>query len=574
MNGFLVRLSPRSPSPSWAGETWRSDDIELAANGAARLVERGAWVAVVEARLSGADDLRAMLSVGATGDRRTDDAVCVAAAVERWGDEAVRQLEGAFVAVVWNRETRTGSVLRDRLGVRPLFRTVRGELAISSSLSLLRSLGPHSLDRSKVADFLAGHIGDGRATFSEAIQRVPAATVATIAADGTWTERRFWQLDARARFGGSDAEAEAGFLERFDASMASALGDAPGAFLSGGLDSSSIVCTARQLEPETEVPTFSILYDRPDANETRHIEAVVAQGGVQPHRVVDGESLSLLDGLDGDLDAVGEPPAMPNLFLTRTLYAEAQAAGLSAILDGFAGDNVVGHGERRLTELAWSLRLPTLAREIRSIARTSNRPRRAAFDLTRDYVLAPLVAPLQPRPSVVSFAHPDLPVPPPPARDLWTDRAAHTADLTSPLLPHAFEVAYAVGMAHGIEPRFPFASAPLAQFCLSLPSHQRMREGLTRSVLRRAMQGRLPESVRMRPGKARLATSFADALFVRDADRLRQLVAEDVSTASGVLDVTALTQAVSQALADPESRAELALPVWRAIVVARWLTLV
>jgi len=581
MNGFLARFYVRSQSPqAWTDAiVWRAEGIELAAGGSARLVEGGPWVGVVEARLDAVGALCATLGVEPTPDRRATDAACIVAAFERWGTEAVHQLEGAFAAVLWNQKTQMGVAVRDRLGLRPLFRTTGDGLAISSSLPHLRLLAgadrqlvPEGLDTQHVADFLSGSLGDGRATFSASIQRVPAATLATVSAGGEWAEHTFWHLDASSTFGGSDADAEAGFVERFDSSVASSLGGDIGAFLSGGLDSSSIVRTALHHQPDCVLPTFSILYDRPDAKETRHLDAVLAQGGVRPHRV-DGESRSLLGGLDGDLAAVGEPFAMPNLFLTRTLYAEAQAAGLTAVLDGFAGDNVVGHGERRLSELARSLRIPTLAREVQAIARTSNRPRRAVFELVRDYVWAPLVQPFTPRQPVVSFAHPELPAPTSPARDVWMDRAAHMADLTSPTLSHAFEVAYAVGTAHGIEPRFPFASAPLVEFCLSLPSHQRMRDGVTRSILRRAMRGRLPESVRLRPGKARLATSFTDALFVRDADRLRQLVAEDVPAAQDVLDVSALTQAVAQAVHQPETRADLAVPIWRAIVVARWLAL-
>ncbi|MEO0557356.1 MAG: asparagine synthase-related protein [Bacteroidota bacterium] len=580
MNGFLARFSASSLPPTGrADRVWRADGVELVAGGAARLVQRGTWVGVVDARLHGTEALSATLSVEAGADRRTTDAACLVAAFAMWGEGAVRQLEGAFAAVLWNQESQTGVAVRDRLGLRPLFRTTGDELAISSSLADLRQLAPDALDVGHTAAFLAGRPGGGRTTFHPAIQRVPAATVATISDRREWTEQTYWTLDARSTFEGRDAAAEAGFLEQFDASVAASLdgdpevGDSPlGAFLSGGLDSSSIVRTVLHHQPDRVLPTFSILYNRADANETRHLDAVLAQGGVRPHRV-DGESLSLLDKLDDDLAAVGEPSAMPNLFLTRTLYAEARAAGLSAVLDGFAGDNVVGHGERRLTELARTLRVHTLVRELRAIARTTNRPRRAMAELARDYVWAPLVQPLTPRQPDVSFAHPDLPGPDRPPRDTWDDRAAHLADLSSPTLSHAFEVAYAVGAAHGIEPRFPFASVPLVKFCLSLPSHQRMRDGLTRSILRRAMRGRLPESVRLRPGKARLATSFADALFVRDADRLRQLVAEDVPAAHDVLDVAALTQAVSRALHHPEDRAELAAPIWRAVVVARWLAL-
>ena len=564
MNGFVATV------PAARGSRLPT----LEAGGPARRVERGGLVAVVDARLDAPEPLRAALGVGAGDDRRASDAAVVAAAFERWGEGAPDRLEGAFAAVVWDREARTALAVRDRLGLRPLFRAAGpdGGVLFASSLAALRARLAPALDAAHAAGFLAGDVGDGRTTFARGVERVPSATVVRVAPDGPPSERRYWQLDPGPTFVASDAETEGRFLDLFDASVEAALGDAPGAFLSGGLDSSSIVVTARQLRPDTRVPTFSITYDRPEARETRYLDAVVAQGGLDPHRV-DGEALSLLDGLDDDLRAAGEPFAMPNLFLTRSLYAEARAAGVDAVLDGFAGDNVVGHGERRLAELAWALRLPTLAREVRAVTAASPRPRRAALDLVRDYVAAPLVAPMRRARPALSFAHPDLPFVAASPRAFRTDRATHAADLGSPLLAHAFEVAYAVAGAHGVEPRFPFASAPLVAFCLSLPSSQRMRDGVTRSVLRRALSGRLPDLVRDRHGKARLGTSFADALVVRGADRLRQIVHEDVPDASDVLDVAAVQAAHARAVADPAARGDLAVPLWRAAVVARWLAL-
>ena len=570
MPGLFAAFGASSRPPASGDAVWRGEGVELAASGPGRLVERGALVAVVDARLERAADLDRPLDLDTTGDdRRTADARRLAAAVERWGDAAPTHLQGAFAAVVWDRDARRAVVVRDRLGLRPLYRTVGG-LAIASALGdLSKPRGARPLNRDHLGRFLAGQV-DARSTFRDGTERVPPATVATVVQE-QWAERRFWQLDAGPTFVASDAETESRFRALFDAAVQESLGDGTGAFLSGGLDSSSIVTTARALQPDVPIPTFSIVYDRAEADERRYLAAVLADGGLSSV-LVDGERLSLLGGLDGDLRALGEPALMPNLFLTRTLYARARGVGIRAVLDGFAGDNVVGHGDLRLSELARALRLPTFAREVRAAARTTNRPRGAILDFVREYALAPLVRSRRPEPAL-SFAHPDLPAPPPPARRPSTDRASHADELTSPLLAHAFEVAYAVATQHGVEPRFPFASAPLVAFCLSLPSSQRMRDGTTRSILRRAMRGRLPEVVRQRAGKARLATSFADALFERDAARLRQLAHEDASAASDVLDVPALQAAVARAARAPEARAELALPVWRAVVVARWLAL-
>ena len=79
--------------------------------------------------------------------------------------------------------------------------------------------------------------------------------------------------------------------------------------------------------------------------------------------------------------------------------------------------------------------------------------------------------------------------------------------------------------------------------------------------------------LRTRPGKARLGGMFHDALFDREPDVLRRIVHEDVPAAADLLDVPKVQAAYAQATAHPAARADLALPLWRAVALARWLAL-
>jgi asparagine synthase (glutamine-hydrolysing) len=200
-----------------------------------------------------------------------------------------------------------------------------------------------------------------------------------------------------------------------------------------------------------------------------------------------------------------------------------------------------------------------------------------AAGLVQDYVLGPLVRPVRQRlrpPADVHFAHPDLGVgPPPPEPAVWTDRAALYAEVTSPTLPRAFEAAYAAASAHGVEPRFPFADRRLVALSLALPAEQRLQDGLTRSVLRRALADRLPPPVRDRTDKARLGRNFTGALFERSGEALRRAVYDDVRHVADLVDVPALQGAYERAVREPASQDQLALPLWRAVALARWAAL-
>ncbi len=527
---------------------------------------------MADIRLDNADALRSELDLPAGSDLDL-----LLAGYERWGDDLATHLEGPFAYVVWDARRGQASFARDRLGLRPLYLAQSpGGVVVGSSLLEVRAVVPNGVCAEAAVDHVLGRFDHPHRTFTRGIERVPAAHRGRVVARNgppSVHMERYWSLDASdVRAAISDADAEDAFRHAFDEAVSARLTGTPGALLSGGLDSSSITVTARVLRPEAPLPTFTIVYDDPSADERRYVDAVASLAGVEPVRL-QGEDLSLWAGLDDELRAVGEPFFTPNLFLTRTLYATASHQGLQAILDGFAGDNVVGHGDRWLTELALGLRWPTFLREARAAARRTKHPRRALLGLVHQYAVSPLLAPVRRAPRPSPFLHPDLVPRLPRDPSHVRDRDLHVADLSGPTLPRAFEVAYACGAALGIEPRFPFADRRLVELCLALPPHQRVRDGLTRSILRRAMGSRLPDILRVRAGKARLGGNFEHALFERDPDRLRHLIDADVPNAAAYLDVHAVRDAYHRGVADPGARAEVALPLWRALSLARWLSL-
>ena len=177
----------------------------------------------------------------------------------------------------------------------------------------------------------------------------------------------------------SDEEYAEAFVERFTEAVRCRLRSTfpVGSLLSGGLDSSSIVVTARKLLAETDAPTlhtFSAIFPSLPEEDLKRIDerpfmaAVVALGEMSPH-YVHADTLSPLSDLDRVFWHEDEAVLAPNLYIHWALYGAAQQEGVRVLLDGIDGDTTVSHGLEYLSELARTGRVRTLYREVMALSR-------------------------------------------------------------------------------------------------------------------------------------------------------------------------------------------------------------
>ena len=207
----------------------------------------GRYVVVYNGEIYNHGDLRKELeSLGATFRGRSDTEVVVEG-FARWGITAtVPRLIGMFAFAVWDRETRQLTLIRDRLGIKPLYWGRFGNtFAFGSEL---RALAAHprvapTINRDAVADLVrCGYVTGTKSIYRE-IDRVPPAGMITIDSKGQVAASRFWTLPAERPMplvAPDDAIAEVEPLLR-DAVTRRMVADVPlGAFLSGGIDSSTV----------------------------------------------------------------------------------------------------------------------------------------------------------------------------------------------------------------------------------------------------------------------------------------------------------------------------------------------
>ncbi len=319
----------------------------------------GRYTIVADARLDNRSELGARLGLPPADVARLSDQALILRAFLQWGRDGFSHLIGDFAAAIWDRDRSTLTCARDPFGVRPLYvhRTASLFAFASEPKALFASgLVPKVLDEVRLAEYLALIRADARRTIYEGVSLLGAAEALTVSPGGTETAS-FYRLAPEAGLHGrTHDDLVEGFRSRFwDAVTACSRGEGPaGSYLSGGLDSSSVACVARDVLRERSLPlhTFSAVYDGvPDSNERPYIESVTDEGGIVPH-FLDGDQVSPLENLDDMYTRVDDDPAGGNHHIVLAMLEQARSSGVQVLLDGHDGDNVVGHGLEHLDALA------------------------------------------------------------------------------------------------------------------------------------------------------------------------------------------------------------------------------
>jgi asparagine synthase (glutamine-hydrolysing) len=511
---------------------------------------------------------------------------------EEKGEAAVAELDGMFAFALWDARQRRLLLARDRTGKKPLYyHDGPGAFAFASEAKALLAHPsvPHERDTSALPLFLTYGYVPTPGTFYRGIRALPPAHTLAVTEAGTGAPQRYW----RARFtsagsGMGDAEAEERFLSLLQTAVERRLvADVPlGAFLSGGLDSSSVVALMARAAG-SRVKTFTIGFAGGAEYDERAHARVVAERFATEHTefVVEPKALDLVDRLVYHHDGpFGDSSAVPTYLLselTRTrvtvalngdggdevfagylrLYGGALSesvprvafSALSGLLSLLPEPRDRKHPLRFAKRFAEAGRLPLLERNLRW---------NAYFTDDLEALLRPeLAAGLDRQALLVSF------------RSAY---AAGSGSTLARLLQLNFETYLLddllvkmdrMSMAHGLEARSPFLDTAVVEFGAALPDRLRMRFGKGKLLLRRAMRGILPPSILAR-GKmgfgAPLGAWFRSDLsgFVRERlldpasplyEYLRREAVEDVIERHGA------------------ARADLSARIWALLTLESWL---
>ncbi|MBI1403139.1 MAG: asparagine synthetase B [Porphyrobacter sp.] len=520
----------------------------------------------------------------------------IAAAYRRWGDECITRLEGDFAFAVWDAPRRRLLLGRDRMGVRPLYWSLAGgRLRFAQDAAGALPGSEADIRCEAMADFLYGRVLDAEGTWFAGVERLPAAHLLIFEEGAARTKRYYTIAPAPPEPGHDPAETLRALLGEAIARRTAGAAKV-GALLSGGLDSSSIACLLRDQRisrGEAPLPVFAMMFREPaQSNERAHFDAVVATGGFDPV-VIEMDGYDPLAGFEGLLADLGGPTLSPNLACLRPVVAAAAQRGVEVLFDGHGGDEVVSHGYGLLDELAARGAWRALLREARGAADNYGRSRLvlarrvAARQQRRDArliarLLAPfdretahsanapahllsdeLVAESRLRERLRAFAKPETAA---------GEQAQHRAVLSDPLQPYAFEVHAAFYASLGVAARYPFWDRQVVEFCLGLPAEEKLANGWSRLVLRRAMTGIVPASVLARRDKIDFTVHLARGLVRHHRARIEALLGDPAGPLAPFIDREKATRLFAAIAADPDAAPGRAVQmVWRAVAMGIWL---
>jgi asparagine synthase (glutamine-hydrolysing) len=428
----------------------------------------------------------------------------------------------AFVIV--DRRRRKLVASRDRFGMKPLFVHRSGQrLLLASEIKAIVASGWYEFapNDKVVADFLArGWIDHSRQSFFAGIDSLEPATVLEVDFDGGTRSSRYWDLGA-VRPGSKPFDAEE-FQRLFvDAVRLHLRSDVPvGVHLSGGLDSTAIICAVSQLEPaqQRREPLHAYSFIDPEFDERSYIDATIRTSAATMHEleIAPAELWSSLESMIRQQD---EPVHSPTPLVGYLLMKRTARDGVKVILNGQGADEVLaGYGSyfvdywhSMLVAFGWLKLLAErrsyralhgkdhpqdlssiVARAIGTLLRRSRRY--LALSLARE------VSRLEKGGWLSRDVCVALDAQPPAASPSTLDEALKESVLFSPL-PLYLRVEDRNAMAHSVEARLPFLDYRLVEYAFSIADEFKLRGGWNKYMLRESMRGMIPETVRIRPEK-------------------------------------------------------------------------
>ncbi|HEX2116895.1 MAG TPA: asparagine synthase (glutamine-hydrolyzing) [Alphaproteobacteria bacterium] len=356
--------------------------IDLSPGGAQPMVSaNGRYVISYNGEIFNFVELRAELERLGVKFRGGSDTEVIIEGAARWGLAAtVKRLIGMFAFALWDRETRTISLVRDRLGIKPVYYLASESLfACGSELKAFRVCPGCSatLDRNALAAYLrVGYVPQPYSIYRE-IRKLPPGTILSLAPGKMPEIEPFWDaravaVNGYAKWRNPPDEGEA--VERLDALLRDAVrrrmvADVPlGAFLSGGIDSSTVVALM-QAESNRSVRTFSIGFHEQGYDEAAHAKAVAAHLGTD-HTELYVEPGHAFDVIPKLADWYDEPFADSSQIPTF-LVSEMTRRHVTVALSGDGGDELfTGYNRYFWGETLWKRfsRIPTPLRRAISAA--------------------------------------------------------------------------------------------------------------------------------------------------------------------------------------------------------------
>lgn len=551
----------------------------------------GGYALVFNGEIYNYRELRVELAKTGWSFRTESDTEVLLAAWSTWGPKCLTELTGMFAFAIHDRIRRTLTCVRDAFGIKPLFYSLsKNGLYFASELPPLLHLraGKAVVNLQRTYDYLVhGDYDSSDCSFVDGVMQLRPGQLLQVSLrpEIRGVCSKWWTPKIEYTSNLSFAEAADAVRDAFLGNIRLHLrSDVPlGAALSGGIDSSAVVCAMRKVEPEYPIHTFSFVARGHAISEETWLDLVNGHVNAHAHKVFVTDQDFVRD-LDDMICAQGEPFGSTSVYAQYRVFQLAKESGVTVTLDGQGADELLagyhGYPGYRLLSLCADGRYGEALRMIRRWRRWPGRSYKlAALQMGRVLFSEGLYGRLR------KIAGHDL------APDwlnvgMLKESGVHLRERRENRRPELRcrrvieELAYSLqnrglpallrhedrnGMRFSVESRVPFLTTAFCELLFALPEHYLIsNEGETKSVFRAAMRGIVPDEILNRRDKIGFATPEKDWLQ-RNAPLLRNWLSEAGSVP--FLRVRALRERFEATIS---GRVPFNWQVWRWVNYVRW----
>lgn len=534
-------------------------------------------------------ELRQRLEARGLRFRTSSDTEVLLRLYEQDGESFLQDVEGMFALAIWDRRRQQLLLARDRIGIKPLYVAHYGDrLSFASEMkSLLADPAlPRDLDQTAFSNYLHLLSIPDPQSILRSVRKLEPGHMMVVTRDGV-RDRAYWTLPVAIDEGMSFEQARDGFAERFAAAVSSHMvADVPvGAFLSGGVDSSTIVAFAAKNSPYP-VETFSVTFPGLDEyDEGAHAREVAQHCGAHHHEFA--LSPDLIDALPRVVWHSDEPFAISSAF---ALYYISKLARdhVKVALSGDGSDELfAGYVWRHVDfpELPgmplrgvarWINSLPALPSMLRrKLRHAESRDARYvdSFAAFQTSALSPLLrADLREGVAQNWLVNPvqraltEAPTSEQLAQKLY-------ADIRTTLVSEMLTKADRMTMAHGLEARVPFLDHKLVEWAFTVPGRHKLAAREGKLLIKKAMEAHLPHEILYR---RKQGFNVPMPLWMRGGmkDYVRDILSPERTTRRGLLDPRAVTNLLDRHFSGQEQAANkiyalLMLELWHMTFIDR-----
>ncbi len=521
------------------------------------------------------------------------DTEVILASYQEWGADCLNKFNGMFAFVIYDQIKKKVFVARDRFGVKPLyFRTsLNGTIFIGSEIKQFSCLPDWKADLNfQIAhDFLNYSLLDhtSETFFQNVLQLKPGhffeVTLNSNSSFQPIRQEKWYSLKTGSI---STKDISAQFLKLFEDSVSLRLRSdvAVGSCLSGGLDSSSIVCTLDLLlnrsakgKNNPKQKTFSSCSDIKKFDEKEFIDEVVNATNIDAHYVYPNSN-KLFEILEKLIWHQDEPFGSTSIFAQWCVFEIAKKENVKVMLDGQGADEQLA-GYHSYFPIFWlhlfrSFSWPLLLREIAAAKAIHGYSYTKAIKMMIALALPPwALAFLRRRLGHNSkdfFSFPVLVKKENPLKAfsaLDSIAKASFAQIFHTNLQMLLHWEDRNSMAHSVEARVPFLDYRLVEFNLSLPDKFKLHGGVTKVILRDAMKGILPEKIRMRMDKLGFVTPESIWATQSAPETFRAKLQEAVDLSNGIVKPEILDY-FERAITGEKT---FDFVIWRALCFGAWI---